>query len=199
MVSDDGLAAVVATSLMCFVFVNVSLTCTRLGFGIPDASMHVVRSNSDVLQLMNIGFTNRAHSAVKWRQDERSTEAQHINKSLSALGDVIFALAQKSPHVASLKETIAKIEEEIERMQVKVQINTVKNSPCSLKSEYPPSPRRFSVGAPQDVVLMQTRSEKVRTRLLGLRIVKYLLENLKEGVLLPETIPYHWRIVGGRP
>lgn len=39
---------------------------------------------------------------------------------------------------------------------------------------------------------MQTRSDKVRTRILGLRIVKYLLENLKEEylVLLPETIPF---------
>ncbi|XP_008804600.2 kinesin-like protein KIN-14C [Phoenix dactylifera] len=30
---------------------------------------------------------------------DRLKEAMHINKSLSALGDVIFALAQKSPHV----------------------------------------------------------------------------------------------------
>ncbi|KAL9683740.1 hypothetical protein QQ045_021165 [Rhodiola kirilowii] len=30
---------------------------------------------------------------------DRLKESQHINKSLSALGDVIFALAQKSPHV----------------------------------------------------------------------------------------------------
>jgi kinesin family protein C2/C3 len=30
---------------------------------------------------------------------ERLTEAKHINKSLSALGDVIAALAQKSTHV----------------------------------------------------------------------------------------------------
>lgn len=39
---------------------------------------------------------------------------------------------------------------------------------------------------------MQTRSEKVRTRILGLRIVKYLVENLKEEylVLLVETIPF---------
>lgn len=30
---------------------------------------------------------------------DRLREAQHINRSLSALGDVIFALAQKNPHV----------------------------------------------------------------------------------------------------
>lgn len=30
---------------------------------------------------------------------DRLKEAQHIDKSLSALGDVIFALSQKSPHV----------------------------------------------------------------------------------------------------
>ena len=30
---------------------------------------------------------------------ERLKEAQHINRSLSALGDVISALAQKNPHI----------------------------------------------------------------------------------------------------
>ncbi|KVI04528.1 hypothetical protein Ccrd_017155 [Cynara cardunculus var. scolymus] len=41
-------------------------------------------------------------------------------------------------------------------------------------------------------VLMQTRSEKVRSRILGLKIVKYMVENLREEylVLLPETIPF---------
>ncbi|KAH6815169.1 hypothetical protein C2S51_019989, partial [Perilla frutescens var. frutescens] len=41
-------------------------------------------------------------------------------------------------------------------------------------------------------VLMQTRSEKMRARILGLRIIKYLVENLKEEymVFLPETIPF---------
>lgn len=41
-------------------------------------------------------------------------------------------------------------------------------------------------------VLMHTRSEKMRARILGLRIVKYLVENLKEEYLifLPETIPF---------
>ena len=39
---------------------------------------------------------------------------------------------------------------------------------------------------------MQTRSEMVRARILGLRIVKYLVENLREEylVLLAETIPF---------
>ncbi|GAB4854073.1 hypothetical protein Ancab_022655 [Ancistrocladus abbreviatus] len=41
-------------------------------------------------------------------------------------------------------------------------------------------------------VLMQTRSESLRSRILGLRIIKYLVENLKEEylVLLAETIPF---------
>lgn len=41
-------------------------------------------------------------------------------------------------------------------------------------------------------VLMHTRSEKLRTRMLGLRIVKYLVDNLKEEylVFLAETIPF---------
>ncbi|WJX64702.1 hypothetical protein P8452_49448 [Trifolium repens] len=41
-------------------------------------------------------------------------------------------------------------------------------------------------------VLMQTRCEKMRTRILGLRIVKYFVDNLKEEylVLLAETIPF---------
>ncbi|KAF2311685.1 hypothetical protein GH714_025935 [Hevea brasiliensis] len=41
-------------------------------------------------------------------------------------------------------------------------------------------------------VLLQTRSERVQSRILGLRIVKHLLDNLKEEylVFLPETIPF---------
>lgn len=39
---------------------------------------------------------------------------------------------------------------------------------------------------------MQTRSEKLRSRILGLRIVKFFVEKLKEEylVLLAETIPF---------
>ncbi|KAL9257853.1 hypothetical protein AKJ16_DCAP06526 [Drosera capensis] len=41
-------------------------------------------------------------------------------------------------------------------------------------------------------VLMQTQNELVRSRILGLRIIKYLVENLMEEylVLLTETIPF---------
>ncbi|WOG81249.1 hypothetical protein DCAR_0100394 [Daucus carota subsp. sativus] len=130
-----------------------SLTCNTLGIwnstqpnglAVPDASMHPVKSTSDVLELMNIGLMNRAVGATALNErssrshsvlsvhvrgmdlktntilrgnlhlvdlagservdrseatGDRLREAQHINKSLSALGDVIFALAQKSPHV----------------------------------------------------------------------------------------------------
>ncbi|XP_060674415.1 kinesin-like protein KIN-14J [Ziziphus jujuba] len=114
------------------------------GLAVPDASMHPVKSTSDVLQLMNIGLTNRAVGATALNErssrshsvltvhvrgmdlktdtvlrgclhlvdlagservdrseatGDRLREAQHINKSLSALGDVIFALAQKNAHV----------------------------------------------------------------------------------------------------
>ncbi|KAK9668132.1 hypothetical protein RND81_13G036700 [Saponaria officinalis] len=114
------------------------------GLAVPDASMHPVKSTTDVLELMNIGFMNRAVGATALNErssrshsiltvhvrgmdlksnsvlrgclhlvdlagservdrseatGDRLKEAQHINKSLSALGDVIFALAQKNSHV----------------------------------------------------------------------------------------------------
>jgi len=142
------------------------------GLAVPDASMHHVKSTYDVLQLMKVGFMNRAvgSTALNERSSrshrfflnllhtstgltivfliniafsmlccsiltvhvrgtnlkndsvlrgclhlvdlagservdrseatgDRLREAQHINKTLSALGDVIFALAQKNSHV----------------------------------------------------------------------------------------------------
>ncbi|WOL10820.1 kinesin-4-like isoform X1 [Canna indica] len=116
----------------------------QVRLAVPDASMHPVNSTSDVLELMQIGQTNRAVSATALNHrssrshsiltvhvrgmdlknaatlhgslhlvdlagservdrsevlGDRLKEAQHINKSLSALGDVIFALSQKSTHV----------------------------------------------------------------------------------------------------
>ncbi|GJN14976.1 hypothetical protein PR202_gb01859 [Eleusine coracana subsp. coracana] len=114
------------------------------GLVVPDASLHQVKSTSDVLDLMEIGQANRAvgSTALNERSSrshsiltvhvrgldlkngstsrgclhlidlagserverseavgDRLKEAQYINKSLSALGDVIFALAQKTSHV----------------------------------------------------------------------------------------------------
>ncbi|PON94501.1 Kinesin-like protein [Trema orientale] len=114
------------------------------GLAVPDASMHPVKSTSDVIELMDIGLKNRSVSATALNErssrshscvtihvrgldsktggallgnlhlvdlagservdrsevtGDRLKEAQHINKSLSALGDVIFALAQKNSHV----------------------------------------------------------------------------------------------------
>ncbi|KAL6651157.1 hypothetical protein ACP70R_010082 [Stipagrostis hirtigluma subsp. patula] len=41
-------------------------------------------------------------------------------------------------------------------------------------------------------VLMQTRSDKIRPKMLGLKVVRYMVQHLKEEyiVLLPETIPF---------
>ena len=40
---------------------------------------------------------------------DRLKEAQHINRSLSVLGDVISALAQKSPHVPYKNSKVTKL------------------------------------------------------------------------------------------
>uniref|UniRef100_A0A0E0AAU3 Kinesin motor domain-containing protein n=1 Tax=Oryza glumipatula TaxID=40148 RepID=A0A0E0AAU3_9ORYZ len=83
------------------------------GLAVPDATMHPVNSSSDVIELMRTGLENRSvgatalnerssrsHSVVTMHiQGDRLKEAQHINKSLSALGDVIFSLSQKNAHV----------------------------------------------------------------------------------------------------
>ncbi|XP_038985258.1 kinesin-like protein KIN-14D [Phoenix dactylifera] len=124
--------------------VGIANTSQPNGLAVPDASMHLVQSTSDVMDLMQTGLKNRAMSATALNErssrshsivtvhvrgvdlktgatlrgslhlvdlagservdrsevtGDRLKEAQHINKSLSALGDVIFALSQKSPHV----------------------------------------------------------------------------------------------------
>lgn len=50
----------------------------------------------------------------------------------------------------------------------------------------------FVYGGTSGQVLMCTRNKKLRPRLLALRVVKLLAEQLKEEylVLLPETIPF---------
>ncbi|KAG6437767.1 hypothetical protein SASPL_102695 [Salvia splendens] len=82
------------------------------GINLPNANIVPVSSISDVIELMNIGLKNRAVGSTPMNDRSRSeradktgavgdrlTEAQHINHSLSALGDVIASLAQKQSHV----------------------------------------------------------------------------------------------------
>lgn len=54
----------------------------------------ILRGNLHLVDLAGSERVDRSEAT-----GDRLREAQHINKSLSALGDVIFALAQKSPHV----------------------------------------------------------------------------------------------------
>ena len=54
----------------------------------------VLRGN---LHLVDLAGSERVDKSEA--PGDRLKEAQHINKSLSALGDVIFALAHKSQHV----------------------------------------------------------------------------------------------------
>ncbi|TYG84255.1 hypothetical protein ES288_D01G235300v1 [Gossypium darwinii] len=122
---------------------NLLILAISKAFILPDATLHTVKSTSDVLNLMKYGEVNRvvcstainnrssrSHSiltvhvhgkytsgnmlrsclhlvdlAGSERVDksevtgDRLMEAQHINKSLSCLGDVVTALAQKNSHI----------------------------------------------------------------------------------------------------
>ncbi|KAB2046165.1 hypothetical protein ES319_D01G213900v1 [Gossypium barbadense] len=122
---------------------NLLILAISKAFILPDATLHTVKSTSDVLNLMKYGEVNRvvcstainnrssrSHSiltvhvhgkytsgnmlrsclhlvdlAGSERVDksevtgDRLKEAQHINKSLSCLGDVVTALAQKNSHI----------------------------------------------------------------------------------------------------
>lgn len=54
-------------------------------------------TSQGLLHLIDLAGSERADRSEA--TGDRLKEAQHINKSLSALGDVIFALSQKSAHV----------------------------------------------------------------------------------------------------
>ncbi|KAK1384061.1 kinesin-like protein KIN-14P [Heracleum sosnowskyi] len=88
---------------------GISSNSQGSGLAVPDASMHPVQSSSDVMDFMEIGLKNRAKSSTA--MNERSSRSHSVltvharwtdsktGSLLRALGDVIFALAQKSSHV----------------------------------------------------------------------------------------------------
>ena len=63
---------------------------------------------------------------------DRLREAQHINKSLSALGDVIFALAQKNPHVPYRNSKLTQVLQSSLGICPTVYICANKSSPSSI-------------------------------------------------------------------
>ena len=62
--------------------------------GVDVETDSVLRGSLNLVDLAGSERVDRSEAT-----GERLKEAQHINKSLSALGDVIFALAHKNPHV----------------------------------------------------------------------------------------------------
>lgn len=77
---------------------NLSLyMCSVLTIHVRGADLKTGANLRGSLHLVDLAGSERLDRSEA--TGERLKEAQHINKSLSALGDVIFALAQKNPHV----------------------------------------------------------------------------------------------------
>jgi hypothetical protein len=111
----DPIGSILSTNFFCttlhirfFVFVFVFFLNLFIGsYSIISCSVltvHVrgIDMETDAILRGSLHLVDLAGSERVGRSEatgDRLREAQHINKSLSALGDVIFALAQKSPHV----------------------------------------------------------------------------------------------------
>lgn len=74
------------------IFCNSILTVHVRGMDVKNHSV-----SRGCLHLVDLAGSERVDRSEA--TGDRLREAQHINKSLSALGDVIFALSQKNSHV----------------------------------------------------------------------------------------------------
>lgn len=75
-----------------YIFLFSILTVHVKGMDVKNGS-----TSRGCLHLIDLAGSERVERSEA--TGDRLKEAQHINKSLSALGDVIFALAQKTAHV----------------------------------------------------------------------------------------------------
>jgi len=76
---------------------GVLLHCSCLTVHVQGKNLTSGGTMRGSMHLVDLAGSERADKTEA--TGDRLKEAQHINKSLSALGDVIYSLAQKSPHV----------------------------------------------------------------------------------------------------
>jgi kinesin family member C2/C3 len=79
------------------IFLKRFTTCSILTVHVRGLDLKNGSTSRGCLNLIDLAGSERVERSEA--TGDRLKEAQHINKSLSALGDVIFALAQKSSHV----------------------------------------------------------------------------------------------------
>lgn len=82
------------SSKLCFI---INLWCSVLTVHVRGVDLKTDTAIRGSLHLVDLAGSERVDRSEA--TGDRLREAQHINKSLSALGDVIFALAQKNAHV----------------------------------------------------------------------------------------------------
>ena len=75
----------------------LKLKCSVVTVHVRSEDLKTGSASQGSLHLIDLAGSERADRSEA--TGDRLKEAQHINKSLSALGDVIFALSQKSAHV----------------------------------------------------------------------------------------------------
>lgn len=78
-------------------FMQLLMLCSVLTIHVRGVDLETDAILRGSLHLIDLAGSERVDRSEA--TGDRLKEAQHINKSLSALGDVIFALAQKTSHI----------------------------------------------------------------------------------------------------
>lgn len=80
-----------------FIFTWYGIGCSVLSVRVRGTDLKTNASLNGCLHLVDLAGSERVNRSEV--TGDRLKEAQHINKSLAALGDVISALSQKSSHI----------------------------------------------------------------------------------------------------